>query len=222
MPTKNPNDPNPAFSIAERPDPALAIARYRAHAAGYDASARRSMPARLRTIERLALQAGNVVLDVGCGTGLSFAPILERIGPGGRLVGVEVSPEMIALASERCEREGWRNVDLLLSTVEQAPFGESFDAVLFHCAHDVLRSRPALDRIFAATRPGARVAAAGMKLGPWWSAPLNPLVRRRARPYMTTFEGLERPWSLLEGYLSSFEWVSRNLGSGWIGWGRRA
>jgi hypothetical protein len=39
---------------------------------------------------------------------------------------------------------------------------------------------------------------------------------------MTTFEGLERPWSLLEGYLSSFEWVSRNLGSGWIGWGRRA
>jgi len=222
MSIQGPNPSDPAFSIADRPDPALAIARYRALAAGYDATARRSMPARLRTIERLALQPGDAVLDVGCGTGLSFAPILARIGPGGRLVGVELSPEMAALARERCEREGWRNVALLESTVEEAPLGGRFDKVLFHCAHDVLRSPRALERIFAATSPGARVAAAGMKLGPWWAAPLNPLVRRRARPYMTTFEGLARPWSLLEGYLSGFEWESRNFGSGWIGWGRRA
>lgn len=222
MTHKDPNGQNRAFAVAGRPDPALAIARYREHAAGYDASARRSMPARLRTIERLSLGAGDVVLDVGCGTGLSFAPILERIGPSGKLLGVELSPEMIGLARERCDREGWRNVILLESTIEDAPLGETFDAVLFHCAHDVLRSLRALERIFAMTRPGARVAAAGMKLGPWWAAPLNPLVRQRARPYMTTFEGLERPWSLLERYLSGFEWESRNLGSGWIGWGRRA
>src|SRR5690606_33295283 len=129
-----------AFAVADRPDPALAIARYREHAAGYDASARRSMPARLRTIERLALRPGDVVLDVGCGTGLSFAPILARIGPSGRLIAVELSPEMIALARERCEKEGWRNVCLQEATVEEAPLGEQLDAVLFHCAHDVLRS----------------------------------------------------------------------------------
>lgn len=222
MTGKERNDAIRDFALADRPDPALAIARYRRHAAGYDATARRSMPARLRTIDRLALRPGDVVLDVGCGTGLSFAPILERIGPSGRIVGVELSPEMIALARERCAQQGWRNVLLLESTVEHAPLAERLDAVLFHCAHDVLRSTPALERIFAAARPGARVAAAGMKLCPWWASPLNPLVRHRARPYMTTFEGLERPWSLLERYLSGFEWESRNFGSGWIGWGRRA
>jgi len=210
----------PDLAVSDRPDPALALARYRAHATGYDATARRSMPARLRTIAKLSLRPGDSVLDVGCGTGLSFAALLEGVGPAGRVVGVELSPEMLALARERCEQAGWGNVTLIESAIETAPLEGPFDAVLFHCAHDVLRSPEALDRIFAATRTGTRVAAAGMKLGPWWAAPLNPLVRRRARPYMTTFEGLERPWSLLERRLSRFEWRSRNFGSGWIGWGR--
>jgi arsenite methyltransferase len=47
----------------------LSIARYRQHAAGYDASARRTMPLRLRAIALLQLQPGHVVLDVGAGTG---------------------------------------------------------------------------------------------------------------------------------------------------------
>jgi len=211
---------DPALVISKRPDPELAIARYRRHAAGYDASARRSMPIRLRTIDRLGLRPGDTVLDVACGTGLSFAPLLERIGPEGRLIGIEVSPEMIALARERCEQQDWRNVTLIESAIEDASIDGPLDAVLFHFTHDVLRSAASLARIFAATRAGARVAVAGMKLGPWWAAPLNPLVRRRARPYMTTFDGLDRPWSLLERHLLDFEWESRNFGSGYIGWGR--
>jgi demethylmenaquinone methyltransferase/2-methoxy-6-polyprenyl-1,4-benzoquinol methylase len=205
--------------VADRPDASLALERYRRHADAYDETARRSMPARMKTIEKLALTPGDAVLDVGCGTGLSFVPLIDRIGPGGRLVGVELSPEMIARARLRCEHAGWGNVSLIESAIEAAPLAGPFDAVLFHCAHDVLRSPAALERIFASLAPGARVAAAGMKLGPWWAAPLNPLVRRRARPYMTTFEGLAEPWSLLVGYLDDFRWQSRNLGSGWIGWG---
>ena len=207
-------------AVAERPDPALAIARYRQHAAGYDASARRSMPARLKTIGRLRLEPGDVVLDVGCGTGLSFEPLVSAIGPRGRVVGVELSPEMLVQARQRCERKGWRRVTLIEGAIETAPLAGPFDAILFHCAHDVLRSPLALARIFAQAAPGARVAAAGMKLGPWWAAPLNPLVRRRAAPYMTTFDGLAEPWSLLVDYLEDFHWTSRNFGSGWIGWGR--
>ena len=88
------------------------------------------------------------------------------------------------------------------------------------CARRVLRSAAARARIFSATRIGARVAVAGMKLGPWWAAPLNPLVRRRARPYMTSFDGLGRPWRLLERHFAGFDRESRNFGSGYIGWGR--
>lgn len=202
------------------PDPRRAIERYRAHAAGYDASAARTLPLRRRTIAALALAPGQIVLDVACGTGLSF-PLLEQgVGPGGQVVGVELSPDMLALARARCVREGWRNVTLVESAMESAEIPAGVDAVLLNFAHDVLRSPPALERIFAAARPGARVAVAGMKLAPWWLAPVNLVVLAKARPYMTTVAGLGRPWSLLAAYLDHFEWTPALFHTGYIGWGR--
>jgi demethylmenaquinone methyltransferase/2-methoxy-6-polyprenyl-1,4-benzoquinol methylase len=201
------------------PDPQLAIARYRAHAPGYDASAARTMALRRRTVARLALHPGQTVLDVACGTGLSFPLLQAGVGEAGRVVGVELSPDMLALARERCAREGWRNVTLIESAMETVEIPGPVDAILFNFTHDVLRSARALERIFAAARPGARVAVAGMKLAPWWMAPANLLVRAQARPYMTTFEGLARPWDLLERHLAGFERESVLFGTGYIGWG---
>jgi demethylmenaquinone methyltransferase/2-methoxy-6-polyprenyl-1,4-benzoquinol methylase len=202
------------------PDPQLAIARYRAHAPGYDASAARTMALRRRTVARLALQPGQTVLDVACGTGLSLPLLHAGVGAAGRVVGVELSPEMLALARARSAREGWRNVTLIESAMETVEIPGPVDAILFNFTHDVLRSAPALERIFAAARPGARVAVAGMKLAPWWMAPVNVLVRAQARPYMTTFEGLARPWDLLERHLAGFERESVLFGTGYIGWGK--
>ena len=201
------------------PDPQLAIARYRAHAPGYDASAVRTMPLRRRTVAKLELRPGEAVLDVACGTGLSFPLLREGVGETGRVVGVELSPDMLALARERCVREGWRNVTLIESAMETADLQGPVDAILFNFTHDVLRSPAALERILAAARPGTRVAVAGMKLAPWWLAPLNAVVRAQARPYMTTFEGLARPWDLLEAYLEGFERETVLFGTGYIGWG---
>lgn len=201
------------------PDPRLAIARYRAHAPGYDASAARTMALRRRTIAKLGLQPGETVLDVACGTGLSFPLLHEGVGETGRVIGVELSPDMLALARERCAREGWHNVTLIESAMETVEIQGPVDAILFNFTHDVLRSARALDRTFAAARPGARVAVAGMKLAPWWMAPVNLLVRAQARPYMTTFEGLARPWDLLERHLAGFERESVLFGTGYIGWG---
>jgi demethylmenaquinone methyltransferase/2-methoxy-6-polyprenyl-1,4-benzoquinol methylase len=201
------------------PDPQLALARYRAHAPGYDASAARTMPLRRRTVAKLGLEPGQTVLDVACGTGLSFALLQTGVGAAGRIVGVELSPDMIALARARCVQARWDNVTLVESAVQTADIPGPVDAILFNYAHDVLRSPEALARVFAGARPGARVAVAGMKLAPWWLAPLNLVVRAQARPYMTTFEGLRRPWDLLVAHLASFDWEPVLLGTGYIGWG---
>ena len=202
------------------PDAARAVAQYRHHASDYDASAQRTMHMRVRTIEKLALRPGDRVLDVASGTGLSFPLLREAVGAQGEVVGIDISPEMMNLARQRVTAAGWKNITLLESSIESANIPGPLDAVLFNFTHDIMRSPPALKRIFAATAPNARIAIAGMKFLPWWMAPVNVIVRAKARPYMTTFEGLEKPWDLASPYLSEFEWSPELFGICYIGWGR--
>jgi len=202
------------------PDPLRAIERYRAHAEGYDASAARTMRLRERTIAALALQPGDTVIDVACGTGLSFPGLAAAVGSSGRVTGVELSPDMARLARERIARAGWTNVALIEAAAEDAILGGPFDAVLFNFTHDVLQSTAALARIFAATRPGARVAVSGSKLLPRWLGPANALVRHINAPYVTTFAGLERPWRLLAAYVPDLRVRAALWGAGYIAYGR--
>jgi len=180
------------------PDPRRAVAQYRRHAAGYDASARRTMRLRRRAIDWLELAPGERVLDVACGTGLSLPLLAERVGAAGQVVGVELSPEMIGQARARVAQAGLAQVVLIEAAMERAPLEGRFDAVLFNYTHDVLQSPRALDNVFAHVRPGARVVAAGVKHPPAWLFPLRLLRLWKARPYLTTFRGLGRPWAPLE------------------------
>lgn len=85
---------------------------------------------RSRTVERLHLKRGDRVVELGCGTGLNFPLIMERIGPEGRLTGVDISPNMLARAREMVDRYGWKNVELIESNIEAYEFPEKTDAVL--------------------------------------------------------------------------------------------
>jgi ubiquinone/menaquinone biosynthesis C-methylase UbiE len=187
------------------PDPRRAVAQYRRHAAGYDASARRTMALRRRAIDWLGLSPGERVLDVACGTGLSLPLLAERVGAAGRVVGVELSPEMIHQARERVAQARLAQVDLVEAPVQDAPLEGLFDAVLFNYTHDVLQSPRALANIFAHVRPGARVVAAGVKHPPAWLFPLRWLRLWKARHYLTTYRGLARPWAPLEPYVEGME-----------------
>ncbi len=202
------------------PDTAKAIDQYRAHAQGYDASAQRTMKLRKRTIDKLQLSPGDRVLDVASGTGLSFPLLREAVGDSGTVIGVDASPDMSQLARERVADAGWKNIEILESPIESAEIPGQLDAILLNFTHDVMRSPAALEQIFSAARPGARIAIAGMKYVPWWMAPANIIVRAKGRPYMTTFEGLEKPWDLALSYMTDFEWHHVLFGIGYIGWGR--
>lgn len=202
------------------PNQARAIALYRDHARGYDASAERTMRFRQRTIAKLALKPGDRVLDVACGTGLSFPMLREGVGEQGEVIGIDISPEMLEHARHRVSEAGWNNVSVIESPLESAELPGQFDAILFNFTHDIVRSPPAVERIFSASTPGARIAIAGMKYFPWWLSPANILVRRMARPYMTTFDGLEKPWELLLPYLSDFSYQSELYGMAYLGWGQ--
>ena len=70
------------------------------------------------------------MVDLGCGTGLSFPYIIERIGPEGHLTGVDMTPGMLTCARERCERAGWHNVELVQLEIASYDFPQEIDAVI--------------------------------------------------------------------------------------------
>jgi demethylmenaquinone methyltransferase/2-methoxy-6-polyprenyl-1,4-benzoquinol methylase len=206
----------------QEPDAPQAIERYRAHAEGYDASAARTMPLRRRTIAALELRQGDAVLDVACGTGLSFALLVAAVGAGGQVTGVELSPDMARLARRRIACAGWSNVALIEAAAEDAALAGPFDAVLFNFTHDVLQSPSGLANLFAAVAPGARVAASGSKLLPRWLEPANALVRRMNAPYLTTFAGLRQPWRYLAEYVPDLKIRAALWGAGYVAHGHYA
>jgi acyl dehydratase/ubiquinone/menaquinone biosynthesis C-methylase UbiE len=198
-----------------RSTPAL----YRGLAASYDRSTAWLEPYRHRAVSQLRLRPGEVVVDVGCGTGLSFEPIQAAIGPGGRLIGIEPSPDMLAIARARVEQAGWENVTLLEAGAEEAVLPGLADAALFAFTHDVAQSPEALANVLGQLRPGGRVAAAGPK----WSAfapQLNPLVWQVARQYVTTFEGFRRPWAALARAVPDLSVEEGYFGCVYVAWGR--
>ncbi len=204
-------------------DNRVSIERYRKRAAGYDASAQRTMALRLRTIALLQLQPGQVVLDVGAGTGLSYAPLLQAVGAQGRVLAFEQSPEMHSHARARVQREGWAHrVWHTCEAAETVQLPEPADAVLFNYVHDISRTPQAVANIVRQCKPGARVAVAGMKFFPWWTGPLNLLAWLKNRPYNAKAADLWQPWSLLQARCDNFAWQPTQLGMGYIGHGRLA
>ena len=75
--------------------------------------------ARRHAVELLALRPGDTVLDVGCGTGLSLSLLRDAVGPNGTVVGVDLSPMMLARARARVAAHGWGNVHLLARDVTE-------------------------------------------------------------------------------------------------------
>lgn len=204
------------------PDIAASREQYGRVSAWYDRSPARLLPTRRMAVDRLQLRRGDVVLDVGCGTGLCFPLIEDRVGPEGKIIGVEPSPEMLEQAKSRVESNGWRNVTLIEATAEDAEPPEAADAVLFHYTHDILRSPPALENIFRHAKPGTRVAAAGAKWTRWWRPAVNAYVWAVTRRTVTTFEGFARPWDHLGAYLSDIRVRPLMLGTAYLAWGRYA
>ena len=206
-------------AVAPRPDPAMSRAKYREHAEDYDLASAGAHAMRAWAVRMLELRPGDVVLDVGCGTGLNFGRLGERVGAEGQIIGIELCGEMLARARERLETAGCAGM-LVESAVEWAEIPATADAALFSYTHDVLRSPAALENVFRHLRPGARVAAAGLMRPPWWS-PIGGYVQRLGREYATTLEGFDQPWSHLDRFLPYIEVQEQvGLGGGYVAWGK--
>jgi len=171
---------------------------------------------RQQLVEMLPLKRGDVVLDVGCGTGLCLPMARQRVGPEGTVIGIDGSPQMLDLARRRARDRRWRNVMLIEAPVEDAEIPVSADAALFCAVHDILRSRSALRRVFRHLRPGAWVAATGGKWAPPWMLGVNMLVYAVHLPFVSSFADFHRPWSQLEEFVEGLQVVDVAAGGGYL------
>jgi hypothetical protein len=85
-----------------------------------------------------------------------------------------------------------------------------------------VRSKAALANVADHLVPGAWVTAGGGKWAPAWMAGLNVLAYQLHRPYVSSFEGFERPWSVLEGFVDSLLVTEVAWGTGYLALGRMA
>jgi SAM-dependent methyltransferase len=213
QPAAEPRTGQTRFATNARPNRSAALDQYRSRASVYDLELVFARPIRERAVALLALKPGDIVIDVGCGTGLSFAMVEEGIGRGGRIIAIEQSPEMIKLAAARASRSGWDNISFLRSPVEEAQIPTRADGALFHFTHDILQTRAAVDNVMRGVKSGGRVVSAGLKWAPRWLPAVNALVRIAAWRSTTTTNGLDKPWRELERYLRGLE-VEQAAGGG--------
>jgi ubiquinone/menaquinone biosynthesis C-methylase UbiE len=125
-------------------------------------------PARRRAVVALGLKPGDVVLEIGAGTGRNLPYLLEAIGPSGTVIAVDASAGMLAEARRLIERHGWSNVELLQQDAAQLAVDRDLDGVLFSLSYSALpEPRAALERAWGRLRPGARVVVmdAGLTQG---------------------------------------------------------
>lgn len=120
---------------------------------------------RRQIVHAASIQPDDSILDVGCGTGTLLVAVAAAANPGGRLVGIEPSPEMRARAEAKAARAGIA-IDLIDAPAQQLPFPDaSFDVVfctlVIHHLPDTSRQK-ALREMRRVLRPGGRLVIAEM------------------------------------------------------------
>lgn len=206
------------------PDRGAALRQYRRRAGVYDLELALFEPIRREAVAMLRLRPGETVLDAGCGTGLSLPLLRAAVGPSGQVVGIEQSPEMLAQARRRVARHRWRNVELVESPAESAPWPPGVrpaDAAIFHFTHDLLQRPEAVAHVLALLAPGARIVASGLCWAPRWALAVNAAVLLAALRSTTTQAGLQRPWAGLERQGAALRVERRLLGAVYLAAGTR-
>jgi SAM-dependent methyltransferase len=112
------------------------------------------------------LETGERVLDLGCGAGTDTLVAAQMVGPAGRVVGIDMTPEMLAKARAAAAELGAANVELLEAEAERLPFPDgSFDVVISNGVIDLIPDKDAVfAEIFRVLAEGGRIQVADVTI----------------------------------------------------------
>jgi ubiquinone/menaquinone biosynthesis C-methylase UbiE len=171
----------------------------------------------------LRLNPGDTVVELCCGTGLNFPLLQERVGPEGRIIGVDLTADMLDRARRKMEENGWSNVELMQSDAADYCFPVGVDGIISTFALTLV---PEFDRIIRdgcrALKPGGRWVVLDLKMPSGWTAGLAPMFIFLTRPFGVTKDLAERhPWESMQKYLNDVKVEDFYLGFAYISSGTR-
>src|SRR6201995_4993813 len=191
-------------------------------APGYPQGAQRRL-----AVDALGLRAGDTVIDLACGTGLNFSLLQKAVGPGGRIIGVDLTDAMLARAQDRVKANGWSNVSLVQADAAGFEFPAGIKAILSTYA---MTQVPECGEVVA---HGARALAGGgrwvvldLKVPgntPAWLAQLGTAT---VRPFAAIDEWLmRRPWeairAAMQAEMADSSWTELFFGTAFLATGTR-
>jgi ubiquinone/menaquinone biosynthesis C-methylase UbiE len=205
------------------------IETYRKKAKHYDITSR-LYPApgypqrkqRRRAVQALGLGPGDTVIDVACGTGLNFPLLQQAVGPGGRVVGVDLTDAMLARAQDRVKANGWSNVSLVQADAAGFDFPAGVNAILStYALTQVPDCAEVIAHGTAALAAGGRWAVLDLKVPgqtPGWLAQLGTAT---VRPFAAIDEWMmRRPWEVIRTAmqvgLADFSWTELFFGTAFL------
>ena len=141
------------------------------------------------------VQPGETVLDLGSGAGFDAFIASPAVGPAGRVIGVDMTPEMVAQARENAVKAGVENVEFRQGFIEEMPVeDDTVDVLISNCVINLSPDKPAVFReAFRVLKPGGRVAVSDIVL----TEPLPEAVAESMAAYVGCVAGA----SLLDDYL---------------------
>jgi ubiquinone/menaquinone biosynthesis C-methylase UbiE len=209
------------------------IETYRKKARHYDVTSR-LYPApgypqraqRLRAVQALGLHPGDTVIDLACGTGLNFALLQQAVGPGGQIIGVDLTDAMLARAQDRIKAHGWSNVSLVQADAVGFDFPAGVNAILStYALTQVPECAEVIAHGTAALAPGGRWAVLDLKVPgrtPEWLAQLGTAT---VRPFAAIDQWMmRRPWeairAAMQAELAGFSWTELFFGTAFLAAGQ--
>jgi len=210
------------------------IATYRKKAKHYDVTSR-FYPApgypqraqRLRAVQALGLRAGDRVIDIACGTGLNFPLIEEAIGPGGRIVGVDLTDAMLARAQEKVDAHGWSNVILVQSDAVAYDFPAGVNGIMStYAMTQVPECAEVIAHGAAALAAGGRWAVLDLKVPDKTPGFISQFGTASVRPFASIDQWVtRRPWDVIrdamQEELTDPSWTELFFGTAFLATGIR-